>query len=88
MAAAELVRQTRSKEGPVKIPAMITSATARALAGPHPDFESYTTDEIKTAINDLEDQIKLAREIKDKEAEPWFTQEKRLAIGRARIAQR
>jgi len=38
----------------------------------HADTEAMTSDEIRAAIGEAEDKLKLARDIKDDMAESWF----------------
>ena len=45
---------------------------------PHPDTDGMTADEIREAIVDAEEDLKLARDINDEELTVWFTQEIRL----------
>lgn len=45
---------------------------------PHPDCERMTSDELRTAIAEAEEKMKLGREAKDGELEAWFVCERRL----------
>jgi len=44
---------------------------------PHPDAERMTSDEIRAAIAEAEEQMKLAREVPDDELEAWFICQRR-----------
>ena len=44
---------------------------------PHPDPERMTSDELRLAIAEAEEQMKLAREVPDDEVEAWFICQRR-----------